>query len=114
MLRFGSRETTSTLPKYLPTRSSTAVRVSGVFIMVCIRTLPLRAILYQLPNSLRLDFAERGIPGDNRHMKRSGVADLPLHGGRVPAWLAERMTRLGTGICESVLYHYGTPELLSR
>jgi uncharacterized protein len=47
-------------------------------------------------------------------MKRSGVADLPLHGGRVPAWLAERMTRLGTGICESLLYYYGTTELLSR
>jgi hypothetical protein len=47
-------------------------------------------------------------------MKRSGVADLPLHGGRVPAWLAERMTKLGTAICEGVLYHYGAPELLSR
>ncbi len=47
-------------------------------------------------------------------MKRSGFADLPLHGGSVPAWLAERMTRLGTAIAESVLYHYGAPELLSR
>lgn len=47
-------------------------------------------------------------------MKRSGVADLPLHVGRVPAWLAERMTRLGTAICEGILYHYGAPELLSR
>ncbi len=47
-------------------------------------------------------------------MKRSGVADLPLHGGRVPAWLAERMTKLGTAIAESVLYHYGPSELLSR
>ena len=47
-------------------------------------------------------------------MKRSGYADLPLHGGRVPSWLAERMTRLGTGISEAVLYHYGAPELLSR
>ncbi len=47
-------------------------------------------------------------------MERSGVADLPLHGGRVPAWLAERMTRLGTAISESVLYHYGCAELLSR
>lgn len=47
-------------------------------------------------------------------MKRSGVADLPLHGGRVPTWLAERMTRLGTAICESVLYHCGPSELLSR
>jgi hypothetical protein len=47
-------------------------------------------------------------------MKRSGVADLPLHGGRVPPWLAERMTRLGTAISESVLYHYGASALLSR
>jgi len=47
-------------------------------------------------------------------MKRSGVADLPLHGGRVPAWLAERMTRMGTAIAESVLYNYGVPELLAR
>ncbi len=47
-------------------------------------------------------------------MKRSGTADLPLHSGRVPSWLAERMTRLGTAIVESVLYHYGHSELLSR
>lgn len=47
-------------------------------------------------------------------MKRSGIADLPLHGGRVPAWLAERMTRMGTAIAESVLYHYGPSELLAR
>jgi hypothetical protein len=47
-------------------------------------------------------------------MKRSGTADLPLHGGRVPQWLAERMTLLGTSIVESVLYHYGESALLSR
>jgi len=47
-------------------------------------------------------------------MKRSGTADLPLHGGRVPAWLAERMTILGTGIAESVIHHYGISEFLSR
>jgi len=47
-------------------------------------------------------------------MRRSGTADLPLHGGRVPAWLAERMTRLGTALAEAVLFHYGAPELLSR
>jgi uncharacterized protein len=47
-------------------------------------------------------------------MQRSGHADLPLHGGRVPAWLAERMTKLGTAIAESILYHYGTSELLTR
>jgi hypothetical protein len=47
-------------------------------------------------------------------MKRSGVADLPLHGGRVPRWLATRMTTLGTAISESVLHHYGSSALLSR
>ena len=47
-------------------------------------------------------------------MKRSGFADLPLHGGRVPAWLADRMTALGTAISESVIRHYGVSQLLSR
>ena len=47
-------------------------------------------------------------------MKRSGFADLPLQGGRVPPWLAERMTKLGAAISESILLHYGAPELLSR
>ena len=47
-------------------------------------------------------------------MKRSGVADLPLHGGRVPPWLATRMTLLGTAIAESVVHHYGQSELLTR
>jgi len=47
-------------------------------------------------------------------MKRSGVADLPLHGGRVPQWLSTRMTTLGTAISEAVLIHYGPSALLSR
>jgi len=47
-------------------------------------------------------------------MKRSGFADLPLHGGHVPLWLAERMTRLGTAITENIVYHYGSSGLLSR
>lgn len=47
-------------------------------------------------------------------MKRSGVADLPLHGGRVPQWLATRMTTMGTAIVESVVHHYGRGALLSR
>jgi hypothetical protein len=47
-------------------------------------------------------------------MRRGGTADLPLHGGRVPAWLAERMTRLGGAICEAVVLEFGRTELLSR
>ncbi len=47
-------------------------------------------------------------------MHRSGVADLPLHGGRVPPWLAERMTKLGTAITETIVHDYGTSAFLSR
>src|SRR5579864_3645313 len=47
-------------------------------------------------------------------MKRSGSADLPLHGGSVPPWLAERMTRLGTAIAETVIHHYGRSAFLSK
>src|ERR1041385_4652669 len=47
-------------------------------------------------------------------MKRAGVADLPLHGGRVPDWLAQRMTRLGTAITEAIVYDYGASAFLSR
>ena len=47
-------------------------------------------------------------------MKRSGTADLPLHGGRVPAWLASRMTLLGTAIAEHIILNYGPTEFLTR
>jgi hypothetical protein len=47
-------------------------------------------------------------------MKRSGFADLPLHAGRVPAWLSERMEKLGTAIAESIVHHHGAGELLAR
>ena len=50
----------------------------------------------------------------NDRVKRSGVADLPLHGGRVPAWLASRMEALGTAISEAVLLHHGRDGLLTR
>src|SRR5216110_1755853 len=47
-------------------------------------------------------------------MKRSGVADLPLHGGRVPEWLAQRMTKLGAAITEVIIRDYGPSAFLSR
>jgi hypothetical protein len=46
--------------------------------------------------------------------RRTGSADLPLHGGHVPRWLAERMTRLGRVIAEAVVHEYGRDELLRR
>ncbi|HWF97726.1 MAG TPA: DUF763 domain-containing protein [Steroidobacteraceae bacterium] len=45
---------------------------------------------------------------------RSGFADLPLHGGHVPAWLAMRMAALGRVIAEAIVHHYGPDELLRR
>jgi len=46
--------------------------------------------------------------------RRSGSADLPLHGGRVPPWLGERMTRLGTVITQAIVHHYGREDFLRR
>ena len=46
--------------------------------------------------------------------QRSGSADLPLHHGRVPAWLATRMARLGAVIVEAIVLEYGRDALLSR
>jgi hypothetical protein len=39
---------------------------------------------------------------------------LPLHGGQVPRWLADRMTCLGAIISEAIVHHYGRDELLRR
>lgn len=47
-------------------------------------------------------------------MKRSGYADLPLHCGRVPQWLAHRMASLGGAISESIIFDYGKDEFLAR
>ena len=46
--------------------------------------------------------------------RRTGSADLPLHGGRVPPWLAERMASLGAIITQAVVHHYGRNEFLQR
>src|SRR5881394_2162615 len=46
--------------------------------------------------------------------RRTGSADLPLHGGRVPPWLASRMAALGAVICQAIVHHYGRDEFLRR
>jgi uncharacterized protein len=46
--------------------------------------------------------------------RRSGSADLPLHGGRVPPWLATRMSSLGAIITQAIVHHYGRDEFLWR
>ncbi len=47
-------------------------------------------------------------------MKRSGSADLPLHNGHVPVWLAERMAKLGLAVVENIVLDYGKDEVLRR
>ena len=39
---------------------------------------------------------------------------MPLHGGRVPKWLGDRMTRLGAVIAEAIVQEFGRDELLRR
>jgi len=46
--------------------------------------------------------------------KRTGVANLPLHTGTVPRWLADRMRDLGRLIAESIVENYGKREFLVR
>ena len=45
---------------------------------------------------------------------RTGTADLPLHGGRAPRWLFERMTSLAREMTLAMLAEEGTPGLLRR
>src|SRR6202451_3066343 len=46
--------------------------------------------------------------------RRAGSADLPLHGGRVPLWLAGPLTRVWGVISEAIIHTYGRDELLRR
>src|SRR5881275_736388 len=46
--------------------------------------------------------------------RRTGSADLPLHGGRVPPWLAARMSSLGAIVTQAIVHHYGRDEFLQR
>lgn len=43
-------------------------------------------------------------------MRHAGSADLPLHTGHVPKWLAERMAKLGGAITEAILIEFGLTE----
>lgn len=47
-------------------------------------------------------------------IKHTGHADLPLHGGTVPKWLADRMMQMGSLIIESIITNFGKKEVLVR
>lgn len=47
-------------------------------------------------------------------MSRTGVANLPLHGGKAPKWLFKRMVALSRGIIDVISYEYGKDEFIRR
>ena len=47
-------------------------------------------------------------------MKRSGLANLPLHPGKVPSWLYERMAKMARAITEAIIADYGSEDFLKK
>ena len=47
-------------------------------------------------------------------MIRTGIANLPLHGGAAPKWLFNRMVKLSEGIIDVIIHEYGQEEFLIR
>jgi len=47
-------------------------------------------------------------------MINSGAMGMPLHFGKMPKWLTERMGLMGSSIIESVVQNYGKSEVLTR
>jgi len=45
---------------------------------------------------------------------KTGTVNLPLHGGRAPRWLFQRMVKLSREITKIIIYEYGTEEFLHR
>ncbi len=47
-------------------------------------------------------------------MINSGMMGMPLHYGKMPKWLTERMGKMGSAIVESIVQNYGKSEVLTR
>ena len=45
---------------------------------------------------------------------RTGIANLPLHPGKCPAWLFKRMKNLSGAMSEIIIYEYGQEEFLKK
>ncbi|MBI4337971.1 MAG: DUF763 domain-containing protein [Chloroflexi bacterium] len=46
--------------------------------------------------------------------QRTGLAHLPLHGGKAPPWLFQRMVKLARGMTLAIVEDYGPDEVLRR
>ncbi len=51
--------------------------------------------------------------GINKIVVKTGVANLPLHHGRAPRWLYERMVKLANAISGIIIYEHGEEKFLS-
>lgn len=47
-------------------------------------------------------------------MPRTGVSNLPLHGGKAPRWLFRRMVKLARAIAETIVSEHGARAMLER
>jgi Protein of unknown function (DUF763) len=47
-------------------------------------------------------------------MRQTGIAQLPLHGGKAPVWLFQRMVRLGREITRLIIENDGPQAFLQR
>ena len=45
---------------------------------------------------------------------KTGIAHLPLHSGKAPPWLFERMKKLAREIVRVMLYEFDSVELMQR
>ena len=45
---------------------------------------------------------------------KTGVANLPLHGGKAPKWLFGRMTKLAREVCIVIVEEFGPEEMLRK
>ena len=62
----------------------------------------------------RRSYSPMGDGSDHGFAMRTGRADLPLHGGRAPAWLFERMVSLARAISLAIVENEGPRGLLQR
>ena len=62
----------------------------------------------------RRSYSPMGDGSDHGFAMRTGRADLPLHGGRAPAWLSERMVSLARAISLAIVENEGPRGLLQR
>src|SRR5215813_6476832 len=92
---------------YLPVKASR--RSSAPYDRMSSRAAVIHGVRGELGTACRIASRRR----DNGHV-RTGSANLPLHGGRAPAWLFPRMVRLSREITAHIVQEYGSDEMLRR